>query len=638
MSGLRLYRRLLAFLRPHLGHFIPAVAFMVLFAAFSSLSVTMLKPFTDIVLEGESLEVPAAPVAPTAPEGVPLVDSISDTGTRLQAWALGLLRGEDRLATFARFCVALFLITLLKNIFRYAQSVLMVGVEERIIRDIRNVIFGHYLGLPLRYFSESRQGHLVSRIVHDVNLVRGAIAGVIAKGLRQSLLAVAYIVAALWASWKLFLVTILIAPVCFGLIDLLGRRIRRYGRRSQEEMGDLTTILDETIGGVRIVKAFGLEGDRSGRFVGANDRYRKTMTRLARVGTLAPPLTETLGMAAGIGIIWIAGRDIILGQGMDPGRFMVFIGALFGVMQPVRILSNVNVEIQRGLAAAARIFELLDTEDRIEDAERPAPAPTAPVPIAFEGVAFGYAAEVPVLHDVTFVAHPGQVIGLVGASGAGKSTLVDLIPRFYDPDRGRILWGSTDARELPLRELRARIGYVSQDTILFHDTVTANVGFGRPGAAGSEIEEACRRANAHAFIQELPDGYDTVIGDRGAKLSGGQRQRLAIARALLKDPPVLLLDEATSALDTESERLVTEAIDRLLEGRTTFVIAHRLSTIRRADQILVLDRGRVVERGTHDELLAHGGRYRRLHDLQLADPGAGEASPPHPANTSGGEP
>jgi subfamily B ATP-binding cassette protein MsbA len=622
MRGDSLYFRLLGFLRPHLDTFVPAIVFMILMAIFSGLTVALMQPFTTIVIQGK--ELPEVSASSPDKDDLPLGATVREWGLKVQDSWYDLLRGRDRLDALTRFCIVLFVVTVLKNLTRYAQSVLMVTVEERVIRDIRNAVFERYLALPMAYFSEMRSGHLISRIVNDVNLARGAIAGGLAKGLRQVFLACGYVTVAVLASWRLFLMTIVIAPVCFWIIHRLGLLIRRHGRRSQEQMGELTTILDETIVGARIVKAFGLEPDRRRRFVSANDRYRRTMTRLSRVGSLAPPLTETLGMIAGIVMIAYAGRAIIMDNGMDPGRFLMFIGALFGVMQPVRILSNVNVEIQTGLAAATRIFEMLDTPDRtIEKANAVAP-PRRCEDVVFHDVSFEYVPGTPVLRGVHITAPAGSVIGLVGPSGAGKSTLLDLIPRFYDPTGGSITIGGIDIRDFRLVSLRDRIGYVTQDTVLFHDSIRANIEMGRPGASFDDVVAAARAANADAFIRALPGGYDTVIGDRGLKLSGGQRQRVAIARALLKDPPILLFDEATSALDTEAESLIQEAIERLLRDRTTFVIAHRLSTVQRADQILVIEDGRIIERGTHESLLSSAGRYKHLHDLQLA---AGDRSP-----------
>jgi ATP-binding cassette, subfamily B, bacterial MsbA len=641
---MRLYVRLLGFLRPHMRLLVLSIVCMTVFAAFSGGTVALIVPFSRIIFQGGNLDTPASvllppPAAPSgSSSGSPSVSAGPNTSptpssspAREPGWiktiqeefkarVYSAVRGRDPVETLGRFCLLILLVFLLKNLFWYAQSFLIVKVEQGVIRDIRNRIYLHYLELPVEYYNEARAGTLLSRITNDVSLVRGAIANGFAQAIRQTLLSFAYLAAVLSANWKLFLLTLLVAPPSFYLIGNIGRRLRRHSTRSQEKMGDLTGALQETITGVRVIKSFNLEKLMGERFRRLNQAYTNAMVRMTRTGSLAPPVTEILGATVGVVILYIGGRDIVHGTGMDAGRFLMFLVALFALMQPIRTLSQVNIQIQEGLAAATRIFQVLDTEPSL--AEK-ADATAMPVPIReieFDAVCFSYVEGKPVLTDVSFAVPAGSMIAIVGPSGAGKTTLVDMLPRFYDPQSGAVRLNGTDLRDLSVSGLRGAIGLVTQETVLFDDSVEANIALGRPGAAREEIEAAARAANADAFIREMPEGYATQIGDRGLKLSGGQRQRLAIARAILKNPPILIFDEATSALDSESEALVQEALDRLIRDRTTFVIAHRLSTVRRADRILVIEGGRISDTGSHEELLARGGTYRRLHDMQFRDP------------------
>ena len=463
----------------------------------------------------------------------------------------------------------------------------------------------------------SRLGQILSRVLTDTAQAKQVLTEVITRALQAGATVLVTIYALYAISWRLTLLALVVAPLLIGALQPLLRRLRAGHRRLVNQHGEMTSVVQEAVSGIRLVKSFGGEGYEERRFVQASGDYARGTARMARLAVLAQPITETIGTAIAVAILWYGAREVLLAQTLSAADLITFLVLVMRMLQPMKQLSQIPTTAQASLASAERLFEILDlpTETALDRGTREVDG--FGDAIVLEHVSFAYDGE-PVLQDINVTARPGQVIALVGASGAGKSTLVDLIPRFYEPTAGRIMLDGVDTREIRLASLRALVGIVSQDTVLFNDTVRNNVAYGAAGQySDAQVEAAARAANAHGFITELPQGYDTPLGERGTRLSGGQRQRLAIARALLVDPPILILDEATSALDTESERLVQEAIDRLLAGRTVFVIAHRLSTVVHADQILVLDRGRVVEHGTHDELVLRGGAYRRLYDLQF---------------------
>lgn len=682
LESLHLYGRLLRFLRPHLGTFLSSVFFMTGFAAFSGFTLAMIVPFTEIVLNGRSpsarsesaegiptgipgLVIPLGqeePARPTA-TATTAADSLGGTGTEhpvaagdapaeslgsegaadgeasqdrsggigrglaslrhdAQEWFYSLIVRPDRGATIRRFCLALFLIFLIKNLFWYAQSYLVVKAEQNVIRDIRNHLFGHYQALSMDYFSHTNSGVLISRITNDIELVKGAIANGIADLVRQALLLIVYLVTVLLASWQLFLFAVMVLPPNLWLIDRIGQTLRRSSRVSQVKMGRITSVLGETLASMRIVKAFGLEGERVRRFERETGDYARTLVRMTRIGSLASPLTEMLGVAVAVAILWFAGSRVAT-EGGSTGRFLLFIVGMLSMMQPIKVLSQVNVRIQQGLAAAGRIFEVLDTVPSVRESASARGVEGFHREIRLETLSFSYREGLPVLRDVDLRIGRGEVVALVGPSGGGKSTLADLIPRFHDPTEGRVTLDGVDLREIRLADLRRMIGFVTQETILFEGTILENIRMGRPEATLEEVEAAAAAANAREFIDRLPDGYQTAIGERGRLLSGGQRQRLAIARAILRNPEILVFDEATSSLDTESEAQVQSAIENLLRSRTAIVIAHRLSTVRGADRIVVLDQGRIVQEGKHADLVARPGLYRKLYEMQFREEPAG---------------
>jgi subfamily B ATP-binding cassette protein MsbA len=506
-------------------------------------------------------------------------------------------------------------IFLLKGIFNYLQSYLMNFVGLRVVADLRARLYDHLQTLSLSFFNKTPTGVLISRITNDVNLIQASVSNVITGVLKDVFTIISLIVVVFYQNWKLAIIAVIVFPLATLPITEFGKRLRKFSRRSQEQMGSITTFLHETITGNRIVKAFSMEEYEKRRFAADNDRFFRTVFKRARIRALSHPLMELIGGVGVACVIWVGGYSVIRGE-MTPGTFFSFMAALFMLYNPIRDLNKVNLEFQEGLAAATRVFELLDTLPDIKDNAGSFPLLPISKGIDFRDVTFKYDGE-PVLKNISFQVRPGEVIAIVGMSGAGKTSLVNLLPRFYDIAEGQILFDGCDIRKVTIQSLRGQIGLVTQQTILFNDTVRNNIAYGSQERPDQEMIEAAKAANAHDFIMRLDRGYDTWIGEQGAKLSGGERQRLSIARALLKNAPILILDEATSSLDSDSEAEVQKALDRLMENRTVFVIAHRLSTIRNADRILVLSSGELVEEGTHDELMARQGEYHRLHELQF---------------------
>jgi ATP-binding cassette, subfamily B, bacterial MsbA len=533
----------------------------------------------------------------------PILDSVLPLGEQL-GWVAGAI-------------VAAYV---LKGIGGYFSAYLMADVGQRVVRDVRNLLHRHILGQSAGFFARRTTGQLLSRVTNDVGQVQHAVSQTIGDLLQESLALVGYAALLFYYDAGLALVCITGAPLVVYPLAQLGRRLRKTTRRSQEKLEHLSHVSTEAYTSHRIVKAFGAEGRESERFERASEGLYRTNMKVTRIVSVLPPLMELLG---GVGIavaLWYGSREIAGGR-LTPGEFTSFIAALLLMYGPVKKLSRVNASLQQAIAAAERIFEVLDRHTEVREKAGAMVLPPFARTIEFRHVEFQYEdGHRPILRDVSFTVRAGEMVAIVGRSGAGKTTLVNLLPRFYDVTGGSILVDGVDIRDVKLASLRSQIGIVTQDTILFDDTIAHNIAYGMPAATREQVEAAARAANAHEFVSQLPERYATSIGERGQRLSGGQRQRLAIARAILKDSPILILDEATSALDSESELLVQNALANLMRNRTSFVIAHRLSTIRRADAIIVLERGRVVEIGRHDELLARpGSAYGRLHDLQLLE-------------------
>lgn len=515
--------------------------------------------------------------------------------------------------------LALFVVSVLKSAFNYGQNYLMNYVGNQVITDIRQELFGKLIRLPIPYHDVNTSGRLVSRVVNDVTLMANAVAGVLKDIFQQGLTFLAMMGVIFYQNWRLAGLSVIIIPLAAFTMVRMGKRLRALAASGQERMGDMASTLQETLSGIRMVKAYGREEAEETRFQQSNRAFLSTTMKAIQVSSLGSSHMEVIGVVGIAAIIWYGGFLVINGS-MTPGEFFSFLTAMFMAYTPIRRLSGSNNSIQQALAAAERVFGVLDLKTE-QDAERGRlELPQVAQSVTFEDVTFLYESQaVPALNGINLTIRAGEMVALVGSSGSGKTTLVNLIPRFYEPTAGRILIDGVDIQSYSLRSLRSQIGMVSQDVVLFDDTIRNNIAFGREDATDEDIIQAARSAYAHDFVERLPQGYQTVVGEKGVKLSGGERQRLAIARAILRDPPLLILDEATSALDTESERVVQLALANLMKNRTTVVIAHRLSTIQRADRIMVLARGSIVEVGTHDELLRGGGQYQRLHAMQFQD-------------------
>lgn len=525
---------------------------------------------------------------------------------------------ESKQQTLFRICWAAVLIALLKNLFLYIQGFFMAFVQQSFIRDIRNCLFEHYQRLSLAYFHKTRTGLLISRVTNDVIVLNETIDIGFNHLVADTLAVLIFSSFLIILSWKLTLLAAVVLPVIFLFIYYVGKKLRKYSFRSQERMADVNSVLEETVSNIRIVKAFAMDGFEIKKFFTATGRYFKALLKMTRVRMLATPINDMMATIAGVFILWYAGTKILSAQStLKAEDFIIFVFAMFSMIKPVKSLSNIHIKIQEGLAAAGRIFNVLETPPKVMEPSIPTPFKEFKESIKYNNIIFAYDAGDRVVNNVSFEVNKGEIMALVGPSGAGKSTLFDLLPRFYDPQQGNITIDNCDIKTVSTRDLRSLLGIVTQETFLFNDTVRHNIAYGMDGIAEEKLAGVAEMANAHEFIRQLPNGYDTVIGNRGVMLSGGQRQRLAIARALLKNPQILIFDEATSALDTESEIQVQEAINRLMVGRTTLVIAHRLSTITSADKILVMDKGRIVQQGNHESLLAEGGLYARLYQMQF---------------------
>jgi subfamily B ATP-binding cassette protein MsbA len=577
-SSQGIYSRMLEFARPYLPRLLAAIVFMALAAGLETLSMYLIKTVMD--------------------EG--FLNTDKEAARRM----LVLLPA------------GIVITMLLKGLFSYLGDLLNNGVSNSLVKDVRQRLFDHLTRLPLSYHSYQRLGTLSSRLTYDAMNMQSGVSDVVGRVIGSGLRILFLTGLIIYLNWRFFAQTGWLIALALWPLYIFGRKIRRYASTDQERMADLSSHAQEVLSGIRVVKAFTGEEREQARFRElAQNHYLAVMKKL-KVAAASSPVMEVIGGLGVAMMIWLAGNSVVEGR-MTMGGFLALIGAVASLYPHFKSLNGVNVSINNAIAAGQRVFEVLDTPPAIGD--KPGAREVNPLKrgISFEKVAFQYSSGGAVLKGLTFEVKAGKRVALVGPSGAGKTTLVDLVPRFQDPTGGSVLWDDLDLKDARLLSLRSRIGVVTQETFLFNESIASNIAYGRPGASRDEVVAAAKAANAHAFISAQAQGYDTLIGERGVRLSGGQRQRLSIARAIIKNPPVLILDEATASLDTESERAVQDALDRLMKNRTTLVIAHRLSTVRHADEILVLDQGKIVERGKHGALLKKGGLYARLYKMQF---------------------
>jgi subfamily B ATP-binding cassette protein MsbA len=606
------WKRLYAFVRPHQGKLLAVIVLNLLAAVADVFSFTLLIPFLNALFNKENL----------LPGNSMLVHVLEAT--------IGfMLNGVSKMDALRNVIFIILVAVVVKNILIWMAGQIGAQLQEYVARDMRSALYNHLLRLPLGWFTRNKVGQIISRVLSDVSIAKIVVTELVTRSIWSAAQVIASIIAMFSASASLSLASLVIAPLTIGAIQPVLKKLRKGHRRLGNEQGELTSMLQETVSGVRLVKSYGAEEREQARFGERNSRFAQGYVRISRLALLSAPISETLGTVTAVALLWYGANLVLvktvmvngqLQHPMDGSTLITFLLYVMRLLQPLKQLSQVQPAAQQSLASADRIFEVFDAATETSLDRGTITNPEFSDEVRFENVTFSYDEDAPALHDVSFSARKGQIIALVGPSGAGKTTLVDLITRFIEPTSGKITLDGVDLRKIRLDALRSLTGIVSQDTVLFNDTVRANVAFGRPDASQAQLEAAASAANALEFIRELPEGWDTSLGERGARLSGGQRQRLAIARALLSDPPILILDEATSALDAQSERLVQNAIDNLLRNRTVFVIAHRLATIQNANKILVFDRGELVEEGTHSELIRHAGTYARLHALQFDTP------------------
>lgn len=616
------YLRIISYVKPYWKHLVLTFVFTIFYALLNGASVYLTIPLLDTLFQ-ESASKQTQQQTQIEQTKSFLPDWIIDFQQSVTDSFNSYVLSGDKSEVLIKICFVILIAFLFKNIFAYLQGYFMSYVEYGAMKDLRDEAYRHLHKLPISYFKRERVGNLISRFTNDVNIVQSSISATFSNLIKEPLTIIVFLGIALSISWQLTLFALVILPFSMAIIAWIGFKLRRQTTKLQEKLADITSVLQETISGVKIVKAFGMEEYENKRFMKETREFFRLVLRIVRVRNASSPLTEFLSVIVGAFIIYYGGLLVLEHNSISASQFLGFLFAIFQMMPPIKELSSVNNRIQEASAAGDRIFEILDTEPDIKDATDAIELKEFKNSIHFKNVSFKYEdSDEWVLSDINFSVNNGEIIALVGPSGGGKSTLVDLIPRFYDPTKGSILLDDLDIRKYTLKSLRSKMGIVTQETFLFNTTIRENIAYGLTDCPMEKIIEAAKTANAHNFIMEMPQKYETIIGERGVKLSGGQRQRLTIARALLKNPEIMIFDEATSALDNESEILVQEAIERLMENRTTFVIAHRLSTIRNATKIIVIDRGKIIQLGTHDELISDGeGLYKKLYEMQFRDNG-----------------
>ena len=607
----KIYMRLLGFARPIRKYAIPYFFYSLFYALFNSLTFLLIMPILKTMFDADYTFVYVEKLPPLAFNQEYLTALFNFTYSHL----FNEYNPENVLLLLA---IVTIFVSLLSNLFRYMGAWTVENMRTRTLQRMRNEMFSKVVDMNVGYFSDQRKGDIISKITSDVGVVQFCITNTLQVAFREPFLIIGYTVMMVAISWELALFSVLFLPVVALIIGSIVKRLRHPARTSQQRMGELVSTLDESLSGIKVIKSYNATGYVKQKFYDLSEDLARLTLSMARRQQLASPTSEFLGISA-VGVILVFGGSLVFKDALSPEGFIAFIAMFSQITRPVRTFIDQFSNINQGIAAGERIFSIIDAQSEIQDKPGAIELDGLKDKIEFRDIHFSYDGSREVIEGISFEIKRGETVALVGPSGGGKSTLSELIPRFYDVKAGDILIDGVSVRDYTQDSLRAHMSVVAQDTVLFNDTIEGNIAMGKAGATHDEIVEAARIANADCFIQEAPEGYQTNIGDRGVKLSGGQRQRLSIARAVLKNPEILILDEATSALDTESEKLVQDALNKLLVGRTSVVIAHRLSTIHNADKIIVVDHGRVAEQGTHTELLAKGGIYAKLIELQSFD-------------------
>ena len=602
------YFRLIRYIRPYKSRAITSVVFNLLTVVFSLFSLTMIVPFLNVLFSQERNYVLK-----------PWSSSVKDLLNNFNYYLSDFVIQHGQLEALSFISLLVVVLFFLKNITRYMAMYYLVPIRNGVVRDIRRDVYSKILTLPIGYFTDERKGDIMARVTNDVQEVEWGIMNSLEAAFREPLNIIIFLITMFSMSSELTLFVLVLLPIAGLLIGRIGKSLKKKSSLAQIKVGELLSNLDESLGGLRIIHAFTAEEKSKERFGKINEGLYRMLNKIGRRRDLASPLSEFLGAMVLTIVMYFGGRLVLgVNANLEPSEFIAFIAIFSQLIPPAKSLTTAWYNIQKGLASAERIYHILDAPVAVKDIENPKEIKSFTQGVSFQNVSFAYRKGdgVNVLKNINLDIPHGKTIALVGQSGSGKTTLADMLPRYYDPNEGEILMDGINIRELRIFDLRKLLGVVTQESILFNDTVFNNIAFGIDNASEADVIHAAKVANAHEFIVDMPEGYQTNIGDRGGKLSGGQRQRISIARAVLKNPPILILDEATSALDTESERLVQDALTKLMKDRTTLVIAHRLSTIIHADQIIVMNKAEIVERGTHQELIEQGGYYKKLYELQ----------------------
>jgi subfamily B ATP-binding cassette protein MsbA len=620
MNAMNTYTRILKYVKPYWKNLILIFILSLLYAVLNGLSIYLIIPLLDTLFSSSTIQhLNSTQNLQSTSSFLP--DFINNFKETVTQWFNNFVYSGDKIEALLKICVVILFVFFLKNLFGYVQSYMMTYVEYSSMNDLRNEAYKHLHKLPISFFKKERVGNLISRFINDVSKVQDSISATFSSLIKEPLTIIVFLIIALSISWQLTLFAAVILPVSMLAIMWIGLKVRKQSTFVQRKIADITSVLQETISGVKVVKAFGMEPYENKKFVKETKSYLKTVLKIVRIREIASPVTEMISIIVGAIIIYYGGTLVLKSTTLSASLFMGFLLAIFQMMKPIKDLSTVNNRIQEAGAAAERIFEILDTVPDIQDSKNAKELVDFKKTISFKNVSFKYEdSEDWVLNNLNFEVFKGNIIALVGPSGGGKSTLADLIPRFYDPVEGSILIDGEDIKNYTIESLRKKMGIVTQETFLFNSSIKDNIAYGLENYPLEKVIDAAKAANAHDFILQSPEGYETIIGERGIKLSGGQRQRLTIARAILKNPDIMIFDEATSSLDSESEILVQEAIERMMKNRTTFVIAHRLSTIRNATRIVVIDKGEIVQIGTHHELMQQeNGLYKKLYEMQFRE-------------------